>query len=435
MSATHPCGAAPASWLERAVNLAPGGVHSPVRAFLAVGAVPLAITSAAGARITDSEGRTFVDWVGAWGPALLGHARAEVVEAVERAAHDGLLFGFATPHELELAERLIPRLPGVEMIRLMATGTEAAMTAIRLARAATSRPAIIQFAGGYHGHADGLLSAGGSGIATLGLSATPGVTAGALAHSLTARYNDLGSVSAAFEARRGEVAAVIVEPVAGNMGCIPPQPGFLAGLREQCRQHGALLIFDEVITGLRVAPGGAAGRFGVTPDLILLGKALGGGMPLAALAGPRDLLTKLAPVGPVYQAGTYAAHPLSIAAALATLSVLDAEPDLHERLERAGERLERGLSEAAAAAGVALRVQRVGSMWTAFFTDRPVRSWDDARAVNRAAYAAFFRALLARGVLLPPSALEAAFVSAAHGELEIELTLQAARASFRELGR
>ena len=435
MSATIPCGTPPATWLERAVHLAPGGVHSPVRAFLAVGAVPLAVTSASGARITDSEGRTFVDWIGAWGPALLGHARPEVVEAVERAARDGLLFGLATPREVELAERLIPRLPGAEMIRLLASGTEAAMTAVRLARAATGRPAVIQFAGGYHGHADGLLSAGGSGLATLGLSSTPGVTAGALANMLTARYNDLAGVEAAFESRRGEVAAVIVEPVAGNMGCIPPEPGFLAGLRELCRRHGALLIFDEVITGLRVAPGGAAQRFQVTPDLIVLGKALGGGMPLAALAGPRSLLERLAPVGPVYQAGTYAAHPLSVAAALATLSVLDAEPDLHARLERTGERLEQGLRDAAAEAGVPLQVQRVGSMWTAFFSDAPVRSWDEARAVNRAAYATFFRALLARGVLLPPSALEAAFVSAAHGEIEVEITLQAARAAFQEIGR
>jgi glutamate-1-semialdehyde 2,1-aminomutase len=410
-------------------------VHSPVRAFLAVGAVPLAITSASGARITDSEGRSFVDWVGAWGPALLGHAPPQVVEAVERAARNGLLFGFATPHEVELAERLIPRIPGAEMLRLLASGTEAAMTAVRLARAATLRPAIIQFEGGYHGHADGLLSSGGSGMATLGLSATPGVTAGALANSVLARYNDLGSVESAFTARPGEIAAVILEPVAGNMGCIPPQPGFLAGLRELCRRHGALLIFDEVITGLRLGPGGAAQRFGVTPDLTVLGKVLGGGMPLAAVAGPRDLLSRLAPVGPVYQAGTYAAHPLSVAAALASLAVLDARPELYLWLDRAGERLERGLEEAAADAGVPLVVQRVGSMWTAFFTDRPVRSWDEARTVNRAAYATFFRAMLARGVLLPPSALESAFVSAAHGEIEIEFTLHAARAAFREVRR
>jgi len=435
MSAAHPCGAAPASWLERAVSVAPGGVHSPVRAFLAVGAVPLSIRSAAGARVTDSEGRTFVDWVGAWGPALLGHAPAEVVEAVERAARSGLLFGFASPAELELAERLIPRIPGAEMVRLLVSGTEAAMTAVRLARAATARPAIVQFAGGYHGHADGLLASGGSGIATLGLSATPGVTAGALANSLIARYNDLASVEEAFASRPGGVAAVIVEPVAGNMGCIPSAPGFLEGLREITRRHGALLIFDEVITGLRLSPRGAAGHFGVTPDLTVMGKALGGGMPLAALAGPRDLMSRLAPVGPVYQAGTYAAHPLSVAAALATLSALDARPDLYDRLERTGERLERGLAEIARAAGVPIRVQRVGSMWTAFFTDQPVRSWDEARTVNREAYATFFRALLARGVLMPPSALEAAFISAAHGEIEVEITLQAARAAMQELSR
>jgi glutamate-1-semialdehyde 2,1-aminomutase len=435
MSATVPSRAIPESWRERAAQLAPGGVHSPVRAFLAVGAAPLAIRSAAGARLTDTEGRTFVDWIGAWGPALLGHAAPDVVAAVERAARNGLVFGLASPHELELAERLIPRIPGAEMVRLLVSGTEAAMTAVRLARAATMRPAIVQFAGGYHGHADGLLSAGGSGMATLGLSTTPGVTAGALAHSLIARYNDLASVEAALAARLGEVAAVIIEPVAGNMGCIPPEPGFLEGLKQLCRRHGALLIFDEVITGLRIAPGGAAQRYGVTPDLTVLGKVLGGGMPLAALAGPRALLARLAPEGPVYQAGTYAAHPLSVAAALATLAAIDAQPDLYERLELTGARLERGLRDEAAKAGVPLVVQRVGSMWTAFFTGQPVRSWDEARTVDRTAYAAFFRALLERGVLMPPSALESAFVSAAHGDAEIELTLSAARAAFQELSR
>ena len=418
------------SWIERAAEVTPGGVHSPVRAFLAVGVPPISIVEGLGATVTDSAGRDYVDWIGAWGPALLGHAHPGINEAVIAAARRGLLFGLASPLEAELAERVVSRVPGADMARFMATGTEAAMTAVRLARAATGRPGVVKFAGGYHGHADAFLASAGSGVATLRLAADPGVTQGAIADTLIARYNDLDSVDQAFDRRRGEVAAILIEPVAGNMGCVPPEPGFLAGLRERCDRHGALLILDEIITGLRIARGGAAERFGVTADLSLLGKALGGGMPLAAVVGRRDLMSRLAPAGPVYQAGTYAAHPLAIAAAIATLDALDAEPELYAELEAHGARLEHGLREAAAKLGVPLEVQRVGSMWTAFFTDRPVRSWDDAEQVDRERYAAFFRALLERGVLLPPSALECAFLSRAHGDREIDRTLAAARAAL-----
>ncbi|HTM57837.1 MAG TPA: glutamate-1-semialdehyde 2,1-aminomutase [Candidatus Udaeobacter sp.] len=421
------------AWSERAAEVTPGGVHSPVRAFLAVGAAPIAIIEGLGATVTDSAGKTYIDWIGAWGPALLGHAHAGIQEAVIHAARRGLLFGLASPAEVDLAERLIARVPGADMARFMATGTEAAMTAVRLARVVTGRAGVIKFAGGYHGHADAFLASAGSGVATLRLSAAPGVTEGAIADTLIARLNDLDSVDRAFDQRRGEIAAILVEPVAGNMGCVPPETGFLAGLRERCDRHGAVLILDEIITGLRIARGGAAERYGVTADLSLLGKALGGGMPLAAVVGRREIMSRLAPSGPVYQAGTYAAHPLAIAAALATLDALDAEPQLYAELEARGARLERGLREAAASAGIPLQLQRVGSMWTAFFADRPVRSWDDAEQVDRERYAKFFRALLERGVLLPPSAFECAFLSRAHGDREIDATLAAARAAFAEI--
>jgi glutamate-1-semialdehyde 2,1-aminomutase len=326
-------------------------------------------------------------------------------------------------------------MPGLEMVRLVATGTEAAMAAIRLARAATGRPGIIKFAGCYHGHGDAFLVEAGSGAATWGVPSSPGVTRGATLDTHVARYNDLDDVDRALAEQSGGIAAVIVEPVAGNMGCVPPEPGFLAGLRERCDRHGALLVFDEVITGLRLGRGGAAARFGVRPDLLTLGKALGGGMPIAAFGGRRDLMTKLSPAGPVYQAGTYAAHPLAVAAAHAVLDALDEDPGLWTRLERAADRLEEGLIAAANAAQVPLVFQRVGSMWTPFFTDARVRSWDEAKQADRVAWGAFFRAMLERGVLLPPSQFECGFVSAAHGDHEIDFTLEAARAAFREIRR
>jgi glutamate-1-semialdehyde 2,1-aminomutase len=422
-----------ADWTERSARDTPGGVHSPVRAIRAVGGSPLAIAEASGARVRDVHGREYVDWIGAWGPALLGHAHPRVVEAVIAAARRGLVFGLASPDEVILAERLTARVPGLEMVRFVATGTEAAMSAVRIARAATGRAGVIKFDGCYHGHADAFLIRAGSGAATFGIPDSPGVTTGAARDTHVARYNDLDDVDRVFREVGDGLAAVIVEPVAGNMGCVPPAPGFLSGLRERCTRHGALLVFDEVITGFRLGPGGASRRYDVTADLVLLGKALGGGMPLAAFGGRRDLLERVAPAGPVYQAGTYAAHPLAIAAALAVLDVLDTRLGLWDELETTGAYLEAGLGEAATRAGVPLQVQRVGSMWTAFFASRPVRSWDDAGAVDRERYGRFFRALLARGVLLAPSPFECAFLSTAHGAAEVDHTLAAATAALAEV--
>ena len=419
-------------WFERAARVTPGGVHSPVRAFRAVGLPPLALVEARGARVRDVEGSEYVDWIGAWGPALLGHGHPAVIAAIEGQARRGLLFGLASPAEGELAARITARVPGCEMVRLVASGTEATMSAVRLARAATGRPGLVKFAGCYHGHGDAFLIRAGSGAATLGVPDSPGITAGVARDTRIACFNDLDDVDRAFREAEDGIAAVIVEPVAGNMGCVPPVPGFLEGLRERCDRNGALLIFDEVITGFRLGPHGAAGHFGVTPDLVTLGKALGGGMPIAAFGGSAELMRQMAPSGPVYQAGTYAAHPLSIAASLAVLETIDADPGLWDRLEVAGGRLGAGLEAAARAAGVPVQVQRAGSMWTLFFSPRPVRSWDDAVAVDRDCYAAFFRGMLARGVLLPPSAFETAFLSTAHGETEIARTVEAAREAIAE---
>ena len=420
---------------ERAARVTPGGVHSPVRAFRSVGSPPLALIEARGARVWDAQGREYIDWIGAWGPALLGHGHAGVTDAVRRQLDHGTLFGLTSPGEVELAERVTARVPGCDMMRFVASGTEAAMSALRLARAATGRSAVLKFDGGYHGHGDPFLVRAGSGAATIGVPDSPGVPEGATRDTHVARYNDLAEVDRAFQDAGGEIAAVFVEPVAGNMGCVPPEPGFLEGLRARCDAAGALLVFDEVITGFRLGPGGAARRFGVDPDLVLLGKVLGGGLPLAAYGGRRDLMHRIAPEGPVYQAGTYAAHPLSIAAALAVLDALDSDPGLWARLEDTTERLARGLEAAAREAGVPARVQRVGSMWTLFLSRKPVRSWDDAGGVDRETFAAFHRGMLARGVLLPPSPFETAFVSAAHGSAELEQTLAAARAVLAEVAR
>ncbi len=442
MSATRdsaPPGRAPApsgttqALFARAARVTPGAVHSPVRAFRSVGAPPMMVDRAHGARLWDIEGREYVDWIGAWGPMLLGHAHPRITRAIEFALHDGALFGLASAHEVELAERVTARMPGLEMVRFVATGTEAAMSAARLARAATGREGLVKFDGCYHGHGDGFLIRAGSGAATLGIPDSPGVTPGAARDTRIARYNDLDDVDRIFAASPGEIAAVIVEPVAGNMGCVPPVPGFLEGLRERCTRHGALLIFDEVITGLRLGPGGAARRYGVTPDLLTLGKVLGGGMPLAAYGGRRELMERIAPAGPVYQAGTYAAHPLAVAAGLAVLDELDSQPELWARLEAHGARLEAGLVDAAARHGVPVQLQRVGSMWTAFFSDRPVRSWDDAGVVSRERYAAFFRGMLGQGVLLAPSQFECAFLSIAHGDAEIDATVRAADRALAEV--
>ncbi len=422
----------------RAARVTPGGVHSPVRAFLAVGVPPLAIVEAHGARVRDADGREYVDWIGAWGPALFGHGHQGIVQAVTEAAGRGLMFGLVSPPEVELCERIAALVPACEMVRLTVSGTEATMSAVRLARAATRRPALLKFSGCYHGHSDGFLIKAGSGAATFGVPDSPGVPHATARDTLVARYNDLEDVDRCFREAGERIAAVIVEPVAGNMGCVPPEPEFLPGLRERCDRHGALLIFDEIITGFRLAPGGAAQRFGVRPDLATLGKVLGGGMPLAAFGGRRDLMELISPAGPVYQGGTYTAHPLSVAAALAALDALALDSEIHLRLERATERLAGMLREAARTAGLdqsaaPLRLQHIGSLWTPFFSARPVRSWDDAARVDTNAYARFFRAMLTRGILLPPSSYECAFLSAAHGEEEVALTVVAAREAFREV--
>jgi glutamate-1-semialdehyde 2,1-aminomutase len=432
---TAPSSPTPATWVERASLVTPGGVHSPVRAFKAMGMEPLAIAEARGARVRDTTGRWYTDWIGAWGPALMGHAFAPIEEAVVSAARQGLVFGLASPREIELAERIVARVPGCDMIRLVVSGTEATMSAVRVARAATGRSGILKFEGAYHGHADMFLVGAGSGAATFGIPDSPGVTRGAAGDTALARFNDLHDVDRVLDASASQIAAVIVEPVVGNMGCVPPEAGFLEGLRERCTRHGAVLIFDEVMCGFRVARGGAAARYGVTPDLVTLGKIAGGGMPLAAFGGARTLMERVAPAGPVYQAGTYAAHPLAVAAGLAMFDAIDARPDLYDVLEGRGARLQSGLEAAARDAQVTVSVQRVASMWTLFFSPRPVRSWDDASVVSREAYAQFFRGMLDRGVLLPPSPFESAFLSLAHDEAVIDETIAAARETLRNLAR
>ena len=403
---------------SRARAVIPGGVNSPVRAMRAVGLdEPLFVHRGEGAWIEDEAGRRYIDWVMSWGPLIFGHADPQTVEAVTAAARDGSTFGAATEREVELAEELVDAVPSLEMVRLVSSGTEAAMSAVRLARAATRRDRILKFAGGYHGHADALLAESGSGLATLGIPATPGVTSGAAADTIVVPYNDVDSTAAAVE-RWGEgLAAIIVEPVAGNMGVVPPKPGFLEALRELSYACGALLVFDEVITGFRVARGGAQQRFGVTPDLTLLGKIAGGGLPLAAFGGRGDVMEQLAPSGQVYQAGTLSGNPLATAAALSVLRRLR-DPAVYDELEDRAAKLEAGLAPLG-------RVQRVGAMATLFMCAHPVSSFGDAVRANTERYAALFRHLLERGIYFPPSQFEAMFVSLAHGDEEIERTVQA----------
>jgi glutamate-1-semialdehyde 2,1-aminomutase len=401
-----------------ACRVLPGGVSSPVRAFRGVGGTPRFLARGAGAWVEDVDGNRYLDLVLSWGPLILGHAHPEVVEAVAEAAARGTTFGAPTELEVRLAERVVATFPSLEMVRFVSSGTEAAMSAVRLARAATGRRAIVKFEGCYHGHADPLLASAGSGVATLGLPDSPGVTAGTVADTFTAPFNDLAAVEALMAARPGEIAAVLVEPVAGNMGVVPPDPGFLQGLRAATRRAGALLVLDEVMTAWRVHPAGAQALYGVQPDLTLLGKVVGGGLPAAAYGGRRDLMEQVAPAGPVYQAGTLAGNPLAMAAGLATLDVL-ARPGIWERAERWAACAAEVLARGAARAGIPLRVQRVGTMLTPFFTDTPVTNYAEARRTDRAAYAAFFHAMLDAGVYLAPSAFEAAFTSAAHGEAEL----------------
>jgi glutamate-1-semialdehyde 2,1-aminomutase len=428
MSVTVP-GPTSAAWRARAADLFPGGVNSPVRAYRAVGGDPPIVARGQGAYVWDADGRRFIDLVGAFGPLILGHADAAVVAALHRQVDLGGPFGATSPGEVELAEAIRAAMPSMERIRFVSSGTEAAMSALRLARAATGRDLILKFAGGYHGHADGLLAEAGSGLATLSLPASAGVTAAAAAQTVIAPYNDLDAVRAVFAAQANRIAAVIVEPVAANMGVVPPVPGFLEGLRVLTAETGAILIFDEVITGFRVALGGAQARYGVTPDLTVLGKVIGGGLPVGAYGGRRDLMALIAPDGPVYQAGTLSGHPLTMAAGIATLRSLSAGS--YAELERLGASLAAGLESAAAAAGATVSVARVGSLLTPFFRAAPPHSYAEAQEADGKAYARFFHAMGAAGVLLPPSPHEAWFLSLAHTPTEVAAVVAAAAEAFR----
>ena len=415
--------------IRRAEGLFPGGVNSPVRAFRSVGRPPLILEAGDGPRVRDADGRWYLDYIGAWGPAILGHAHPDVVEAVRAAALDGFALGATSPREIELGEAIRDALPSMERLRFTSSGTEAAMSVLRVARGATGRDLVLKFAGGYHGHSDGLLADAGSGIATLAIPGSAGVPASIAGATVVVPYNDLAAVRLAFERHPGRIAAIIVEPVAANVGVVPPGPGFLAGLRDVTAADGALLIFDEVITGFRVAHDGAQGRYGVRPDLTVLGKIIGGGLPVGAYGGRRDLMDLVAPAGPVYQAGTLSGHPLTMAAGIATLRHLG--PDRYVELEATGAALESGLRDAAAAAEASISIGRVGALLTVFFRAAAPRDYAEAGESDREAYARFFGAMLDAGVLLPPSQFEAWFISLAHGPEVVAETIEAARAAFR----
>jgi glutamate-1-semialdehyde 2,1-aminomutase len=431
----RPSTASSQSLFSRAAGLFPGGVNSPVRAFRAVGGTPRFIASAKGAVLTDADGNHLLDYVLGWGPLLLGHAHPQVVEAVERQARRGLLYGASTELEVELGERVRRFYPAAERLRFVSTGTEATMSALRVARAATGRSAYVKLDGCYHGHADPFLMRGGSGLATFGSPDSPGVPEGVARDARIATFNDLPSVEAIFAREGGEVAAVIVEPVVGNYGCLPPAPGFLLGLRSLCDRHGALLLFDEVMTGFRVAAGGAAQRYGVRPDLVALGKVIGGGMPVAAFGGRADLMAVVAPEGPVYQAGTYSAHPVAMAAGNATLRVLEEDPSIFGRVEARAGLLAAGLREILGRRGIPGAVNHAGSMFTLFFGPARVATMADVRAADRDRFAHHFRSMLDLGIYWPPSAFESAFLSDAHGDAEIDRTLEAADEAMSMLPR
>jgi glutamate-1-semialdehyde 2,1-aminomutase len=416
---------------SRALAVLPGGVDSPVRAFTAVGGSPLFISRAAGARIHDVDGHTFIDYVMSWGPLIHGHAPRGLVKALAAAARNGTSFGAPSPLEVALGERVRALMPSLERVRFVSSGTEATMSAIRVARAATARDRLLKFEGCYHGHADAFLVKAGSGALTLGTPTSPGVTRAASADTLVAGYNDLASVRRVFDANRDQIAAVIVEPIAGNMGVVPPADGFLRALREICSREGALLIFDEVITGFRASEGGAQALVGVRPDLTCLGKIIGGGLPVGAYGGRADLMDLVSPAGPVYQAGTLSGNPLAMTAGLWCLRKLT--PKLYSSLAALGARLAAGLADAARGAGVALQVNAFGSVLTPFFTDRPVRDYASATSANTDRYGRFFRGMLTRGIYPPPSQFEAWFLSAAHTVRDVDQTIAAAREAMKEL--
>jgi glutamate-1-semialdehyde 2,1-aminomutase len=414
----------------RAKAVIPGGVSSPVRAFKAVGGAPRFIARAEGARVFDEDGGSYVDYVGSWGPMILGHAHPAVLEAIADAAARGTSFGAPCAPEVELAERVVRDVPSIDKVRFVSSGTEATMSALRVARGYTGRSRVLKFDGCYHGHADGLLVSAGSGVATLGIPGSPGVPEGTVADTIVVPFNDVAALEAAVAAHGGEIAAVIVEPVCGNMGTVAPRPGYLEALREITRRIGALLVFDEVMTGFRLARGGAQELFGVTPDMTCLGKIVGGGLPAAAYGGRADIMAMVAPEGPVYQAGTLSGNPLAMTAGCVVLDLL--EPSVYPALEARGARLEEGLRRAAHDAGVTVAINRVGSMITVFFCEGPVVDYASAKASDTKRFGRFFHAMLERGVYLPPAQYEAAFVSLAHGDAEIDLTVRAAAEAFRQ---
>ncbi len=415
----------------RAVELIPGGVNSPVRAFRGVGGTPRFIAHAQGATMTDVDGRTYIDYVGSWGPMILGHADPEVIAALHDALARGTSYGAPTELELEVAEEIIDAVPSIEMVRMVNSGTEATMSAIRLARGATGRTKLVKFEGCYHGHGDSLLVKAGSGVATLGLPDSPGVPAAVAQATITVPFNDPAALAAVFE-QHADIAAIIIEPVVGNMGCVPPQAGYLQAVRELCTQHGALLIFDEVMTGFRLARGGAQELYDVMPDITTLGKIIGGGLPVGAYGASRDLMRHIAPAGPVYQAGTLSGNPLAMTAGLATLRRLRNKA-VYAQLERAGARLCAALTAAAQTAGIQTVTNRVGSMFTTFFTDATVTDWTSADRSNRDTYGRFFHAMLNEGIYLAPSQFEAAFIGLAHTDELLDRTVAAARAAFTRL--
>ena len=417
---------------EAAQRLIPGGVNSPVRAFKAVGTIPLFITRAKGARIYDADGNAFIDYVMSWGPMIMGHAHGSVIKAIARAAVRGTSYGAPTALEVTLAQLIVEAIPSMERVRLVSSGTEAVMSAIRLARAYTGRNNILKFEGCYHGHADSMLVKAGSGIATLGIPDSPGVPPDLAQHTLTASFNDVGGVERILEAHRGKLACVIVEPVAGNMGVVAPHGAFLERLRDLTRHYGIVLIFDEVITGFRLGYGGAQLRYGVIPDLTCLGKIIGGGLPVGAYGGPHHIMKLIAPEGPVYQAGTLSGNPLAVTAGIETLKLLK-KPGVYRQLEERGRFLSEGLLEAARELGVGVTLNRVGSMMTLFFTPGPVTDYASAKKSDTLAFARFFRAMLEEGIYLPPSQFEAAFLSTAHTSADIAKTVRAARSAFKKL--
>lgn len=410
---------------EEAQKHMPGGVNSPVRAFKSVGRDPLYIESAKGAWMTDADGNRFIDFIGSWGPMILGHAHPRVIAAIQKAAENSTSFGASSAKEIELAKLIKKFVPSVEIVRMVNSGTEATMSAMRLARGFTKRDKIIKFEGCYHGHGDSFLIKAGSGVATLGLPDSPGVTQSTAKDTLTARYNDFESFDELIRENKGEIAAVFIEPVGGNMGCVPASKEFLAALRETCTREGIVLIFDEVMTGFRLAKGGAQELYGIAPDLSTFGKVIGGGLPVGAYGGRADIMKLIAPSGPVYQAGTLSGNPLAMTAGLETLSIIDEQPDFYSRLDAISGRIVDGFTSILNAKGLNYTINRVGSMFTLFFTESEVVDFDTAKTSDTAKFANFFGAMLERGVYLPPSQYEACFVSIEHGDAEIAQTLKA----------